>query len=138
MAREIKFRGKRVDNGKWVYGYYWVNKSATRKTAIIVNEYGDMFQIDHETAGQYTGLKDRNNNEIYEGDILEITGNYNPGKYIVIWDDYRVAWWGENIKKKSRERQYDDDHYQLLGAFQKDITEIIGDIYRNPELLEVE
>jgi uncharacterized phage protein (TIGR01671 family) len=92
--------------------------------------------VDPETVGQYTGLKDRNNNEIYEGDILEITGNYNPGKYIVIWDDYRVAWWGENIKKKSRDRQYDDDHYQLLGAFQKDITEIIGNIYENKELLQ--
>lgn len=73
-----------------------------------------------------------------EGDILEITGNHKPGKYIVVWDKYRVAWWGKNIKCDKREREHDDDYYQLLGSWQDEITEVIGNIYENPELLEVE
>lgn len=89
----------------------------------------------HIKVMQFTGLHDVNGKEIYEGDIVEITGNYKPGTYTVIWDSYRVAWWLKNIKQ--REKEYDDDFYQLLGGpWQCDIREIIGNIHENPELLE--
>ena len=80
MAREIKFRGKRVDNGKWVYGYYWVNKSATRETSHIVDEYGDIFQIDPETVGQYVEILDA-----YEGDLLHGSESDEYGSILSSW-----------------------------------------------------
>ena len=86
---------------------------------------------------QYTGLLDKNDKEIYEGDVVKVTGNYKPGTYTVIWDNFRVAWWLKNIKQ--RELEYHDDYYQLLNnSWQVEDREVIGNIHDNPELLEVE
>ncbi len=129
--REIKFRGKRVDNGEWVYGYYvFYGHMGVFKHIIITNwaqVYTNSFYVETNTVGQYTGLNDRDGIDIYEGDVVK--DNEEKISYVAFLQQemgYVLAYpkYDTRLGHRTRGSSYHMD----CGL------EVIGNIYDNPEL----
>jgi hypothetical protein len=128
MNRVIKFRAKRLDetpkSGEWVFGdlAHKIRITAEKDINIIRVEGYD---IDENTIGQFTGLHDKNGEEVYEGDILSFPGVDNPKAYYVSveWDEY-----GNGFLCRY-------DVYNHKYGFFSSSYNLEGNIHDNPELL---
>ncbi len=131
--REILFRGKRVDNGEWAYGYYvheCGNLDETAKDWIEGCPVG-LYEVSPETIGQYTGLKDKNDAKIFEGDIVSMPGiNDAPDLRVVAYSEYNARF----IRLHNSPKSYD----YVMNHGCCDQYEIIGNIHDNPELVKVD
>lgn len=127
--REILFRGKRLDNGEWVYGSLHIEWGETRKDGSRNKDYrilgmrGECYYVDPDTVGQYTGIPDSALQRIFEGDIVRILPD--DGEMGVIkWADDEAMFvleadgWCANF----------DNYYSTD-------LDVIGNIHDNPELL---
>lgn len=133
--REIKFRGKGINNGEWIEGdlcrgasvpFITYDNDFTVTSSCGEKELssGRFFAVDPETVGEFTGLKDKNGKEIYEGDIIfdrvdeclgEIKYSEKDGMFVLYTSDKEL--------------------YDFADIDSKDF-EVIGNTHDNPELLE--
>jgi uncharacterized phage protein (TIGR01671 family) len=133
--REIKFRGREIKTGKWVYGVpvFSVNArcymihGATEDAVNTQNEVDFIYsEVDPKTVSQYTGLRDKNGKEIWKGDItdrgiIEFQTNLN-------WDS------GGSLHSGFYFKTYRDEG-DLEYHLGMDNCEVIGNIYEHGELL---
>ena len=138
MNRTIKFRGKRIDNGEWVYGSLDLTANSAAISWDRIDNDGDTVpwfaNVDPASVGQFTGLLDKNGKEIYEGDIITVSGRYP-----------RVALWDKMMWALMPTEYYHDAYFWVMNLQHprpdwweefSDEFEIIGNIHDNPELLK--
>lgn len=134
--REIKFRGKFKFDGSWVYGY--LRRGEGLDHDIIETPTGLGSDVDPKTVGQFTGLKDKNGVEIFEGDIVkEKAVHFRKGKPSISREIYRLIAWhdGSFHISNSRRRVASTPVLSSPKAFRANM-EVIGNIFSNPDLLK--
>lgn len=150
MNREILFKAKRKDNGKWVEGYYIYHikrticpfgdsiKPEDEQHVIMQDDFSDwnmprntvVYEIDTDTLCQYTGLTDKNGKKIWENDILRRDGYW----------DIRIEF--ENgafmVRNADKVQYINRVTCTPISTFNIKAYEVIGNIFDNADLLEVE
>ena len=139
--REILFRAKRIDNGEWVEGNYvkaeLIHEDGYEHYIIETMRRGKTYEIDPETLCQYTGLKDKNGNRIWENNI------------VLLREEIQDYEWKATVKFGNPNCEYNwgwqlvpigecDMNKDILLWIDMEIAscEVVGNIFDNPELLE--
>ena len=121
--REIKFRALDEFSDQWIYGQAFFIDSDNEQ-GYIANGISDLYCVKKETVGQYTGLKDKNGKEIYEGDVciglMDGGLDYTSIKFAV---EYNIA-------------SFEDSYFHRPLMSEKQNLEVIGNLYENPKLKE--
>jgi uncharacterized phage protein (TIGR01671 family) len=136
--REYKFRGIDVEDNKWIYGNLITPDNLIglihKKDNPVIYSKTIYYLVKPETVGQYTGLKDKHQKEIYDGDIITFNSpTWEDIALVVYYDNEAGFRWMASEKDKDNViktyplsdflyREYDD-------------VEIIGNLHQNPELL---
>jgi uncharacterized phage protein (TIGR01671 family) len=132
--REIKFRGKRLDNGIWAYGNCLIleghcfivpalTNGSWNKNKLLLEFISPCYAVDPSTICRFTGLLDKGGREIYESDILQ---DPDGNRFKVVWNEGAASF--ELINPTQ--------HFLFVQRY-IDMFERIGSIHDNLELLEV-
>lgn len=123
MNREILFRGKRLDNGEWVEGFYLKGHTGDTYIAVVTDipfADFDFIPVDSSTIGQYTGLADKNGVKIFEGDIYRSRDGVRLFEIRYLTEYARFA----GVRPGT-----------VFSAEMLSGVEVIGNIHDNPELV---
>lgn len=145
--RTIKFRGKDIAKGEWVYGFYtqggYIREDGTTKVRHIIHS-DILYDVEEHTIGQFTGLMDKNGIEIYEGDIVkaEEIGGYCLKDVGVVRYFEDGCYFGIETPNYSTKLRFTNEEIKINDGY---CTirftmeyEVIGNIHDNPELLKGE
>ena len=160
--RKILFRGKRLDNGEWIQGFlviwgndYYIAPDINAYTSMggrgkgRCMMFGHYYQVLPETVGQFTGLTDKNGTKVFEGDIVAIPPNMSRKRTlgVVKFGDYKTPPYGVDKTNRGFYIRWYYENEAIEEMLRRDIVFwfnyshvdilIIGNIYDNPELLEV-
>lgn len=134
--REILFHGKREDNGEWAEGSLHIEWGETDKDGNRNRDYriigmrGECEYIDPTTVGEFSGKHDKNGRRIFEGDIVDGLFRFGmPLRAVCVFKDgaFGLAWTRRGV-----------DHFFAFASICNVEYEVVGNIYDNPEMLEVE
>jgi len=145
-VRPIKFRGKSVTTGEWLYGslinnafilssdgspifYILDNKKMEYDCFEAIGEQLDEFEVMAESVGQYTGFKDGNGREIYEGDVINS---------IFHWMHYIAFEDGKFVYIPANKVQQINWSHSPSSSLDLKLWEVVGNKCDDPELLEVQ
>lgn len=150
MNREILFKAKRLDNGEWVEGYYQkrFDLDGSEQHLIFWSKSYTVWEyakIDPDTLCQYTGFTDKSGQKIWENDILR--GYQYPYRSDGNDNYFAEVTWFENCpafgiytfkNPKSNVCGISEGNTEFMENWNSEDWEVIGNIFDNPELLEVE
>lgn len=123
------FRAKRPYDGLWIRGYLCYQGETPY---IISNATNKTIFVDANTIGKRLDIKDRNNNYIYEGDIIQLSQR-GPKLAIVEWDNEFLCWrFNYDIPSNKQKRIL--KYKPLIQASKAHLYKIVGNIYDNLEL----
>ena len=129
MNNRYLFRAKRIDNGEWVEGLLTIMWGQLH--IIVPEDENTAYPIDESTICQCTGLKDKNGKLIWENDFMI---GYLDDIYQEDATYVRVMW--RNNGFRTHQNGYDD--FEILDEFDQNNFEVCGNIFDNPELLELD
>ena len=132
MKREILFKAKRIDNNKWVQGYLFMHWDKSYIAWGAVNSRPLITEVIPETVGQYTGINDKHDNKIFEGDILQYKVYHRNGSH----DNRKEVIINKGCVSPREMTEKDTRDNSVAYSISRSTFEVIGNVHENKELLK--